>query len=287
LIIRTENLSYTYSVGTPFKKTAISDVNISVEQGEFIGIIGHTGSGKSTLVQHLNGLIKPTGGKVYIDGVDIWEEPKKIRDVRFKVGLVFQYPEYQLFDETVEMDIGFGPRNMGLSESEIKERVSLAAEVVGLPKSLLAKSPFELSGGEKRRAALAGVLSMQPKVLVLDEPTAGLDPKGRDNILSRILEYKKQSNTTVLLVSHSMEDVARVADRVLVMNKGKVAMFDTVEKVYTRAKELSEMGLNVPQITKIIAKLRDKGVNVPAGIFTVEKAYKVLLPLLKEAKNVK
>lgn len=287
MIIRTENLSYTYSEGTPFRKTAISDVNIAIKQGDFVGIIGHTGSGKSTLVQHLNGLLKPNSGKIFIDGKDIWEEPKKIRDVRFIVGLVFQYPEYQLFDETVEMDIGFGPRNMGLSDAQVKERVQMAAEVVQLPAALLKKSPFELSGGEKRRAALAGVLAMQPKVLVLDEPTAGLDPKGRDNILSRILTYKKQSGTTVLLVSHSMEDVAKVADKVLVMNKGRVAMFDTVEKVYSRADELSQMGLNVPHITQVVSGLRKNGIKVPEGVFTVESAFEALLPVLKEARNAK
>ncbi len=285
-IIKTENLNYVYSEKTPFEKSALKNVNIEIEQGEFVGIIGHTGSGKSTLVQHFNGLIKPTSGKIFVDGKDIWENEKEIASLRFKVGLVFQYPEYQLFDETVASDIAFGPRNMGLGDEEIKERVQMAAHYVGLTDEILAKSPFDLSGGQKRRAALAGVLAMKPKVLILDEPTAGLDPIGRDTILSRISKFREESNTTVLLVSHSMEDVAKVADKVLVMNEGQAVMFDTVEKVYSHSDELHEMGLNVPHITKVVSKLRKNGVDIPAGIYTVDKAYEVLLELFKKGGKI-
>ncbi|MBQ2676509.1 MAG: energy-coupling factor transporter ATPase [Clostridia bacterium] len=285
-VIRTENLNYVYSQGTPFKKAAITDVNINIEKGDFIGIIGHTGSGKSTLVQHFNGLLKPTSGKVYFNEEDVLSDPKKLRELRFKVGLVFQYPEYQLFDETVESDIGFGPKNMGLSDDEISQRVLEAAKIVGLSEELLKKSPFDLSGGEKRRAALAGVLAMKPEVLVLDEPTAGLDPYGRDMILDQICEYRKQTGATVLLVSHSMEDVARVAEKVLVMNGGRVEMFDTVEKVFSRGDELSKIGLNVPHITQIFMKLKAKGVKVSEGVFTMDKAVNELIALFeKEGKN--
>lgn len=280
-IIETRNLNYVYSPDTPFEKAAISDVNVKIEKGEFVGIIGHTGSGKSTLVQHFNGLIKPTSGQILVDGKDVWENEKDIKQLRFKVGLVFQYPEYQLFDETVEKDIAFGPKNMGLDEHEVSSRVKMAAEVVGLSDELLKKSPFELSGGQKRRAALAGVLAMQPEVLILDEPTAGLDPVGRDNILDRISQYRKQSNTTVLLVSHSMEDVAKVADRVLVMNKGRVAMFDDVDKVYCRGEELYDMGLNVPMVTRVFMGLRSRGIDVDQSVYTVDKAVKVLMSHLK------
>lgn len=285
-IIKTENLNYVYSEKTPFEKSALKNVNIEIEQGEFVGIIGHTGSGKSTLVQHFNGLIKPTSGKIFVDGKDIWENEKEIASLRFKVGLVFQYPEYQLFDETVASDIAFGPRNMGLGDEEIKERVQMAAHYVGLTDEILAKSPFDLSGGQKRRAALAGVLAMKPKVLILDEPTAGLDPIGRDTILSRISKFREESNTTVLLVSHSMEDVAKVADKVLVMNEGQAVMFDTVEKVYSHSDELHEMGLNVPHITKVVSKLRKNGVDIPAGIYTVDKAYEALLELFKKGGKI-
>ena len=284
-LIRTENLNYVYSPDTPFEKAAICDINIEINEGEFIGIIGHTGSGKSTLVQHLNGLIRPTSGKIYVDGVDIWQEPKKIRDLRFKVGLVFQYPEYQLFDETLRSDIAFGPKNMGLSESEINERVLRAADAVGLSRKLLDKSPFDLSGGQKRRAALAGVLAMEPKVLILDEPTAGLDPKGRDTILDRIKEFRKTYNTTVLLVSHSMEDIAKVADRVLVMNKSRVHMFDTVENVFKHSAELSKIGLNVPQITQVFMGLKAKGYTVDDSVYTVDKAFEVLNKMLGGKRN--
>ena len=281
-ILKTENLNYVYSENTPFEMAALKNVNIEIEKGDFVGIIGHTGSGKSTLVQHFNGLVKPTSGKVYFNGEDIWADEKKIGDLRFKVGLVFQYPEYQLFDATVESDIAFGPRNMGLSEEEIKIRVEMAAHYVGLSKDLLQKSPFDLSGGQKRRAALAGVLAMQPQVLILDEPTAGLDPIGRDTVLDRISEFRKESGTTVLLVSHSMEDVAKVANKVLVMNNGEAVMFDTVEKVYSHGVELHEMGLNIPHITKVVLELRKKGIDIPKGIYTVDKAYEALIDLFKK-----
>lgn len=285
-IIKTENLNYIYSEKTPFEMAALKNVNIEIEKGDFVGIIGHTGSGKSTLVQHLNGLVKPTSGKIYFNGEDIWADESKIRDLRFKVGLVFQYPEYQLFDTTVESDIAFGPRNMGLSETEIAQRVEMAAYYVGLSNELLKQSPFDLSGGQKRRAALAGVLAMKPEVLILDEPTAGLDPIGRDTILDRISKFRKESNTTVLLVSHSMEDVAKVADKVLVMNNGEAVMFDTVEKVYSNGEQLHEMGLNIPHITKIVLQLRKKGIDIPKNIYTVDKAYEVLLELFKKEGKI-
>lgn len=285
-IIKTENLNYIYSEKTPFEIAALKNVNIEIEKGDFVGIIGHTGSGKSTLVQHLNGLVKPTSGKIYFNGEDIWENEAKIRDLRFKVGLVFQYPEYQLFDTTVESDIAFGPRNMGLSDSEIAERVEMAAYYVGLSNELLKQSPFDLSGGQKRRAALAGVLAMKPEVLILDEPTAGLDPIGRDTILDRIGKFRKESNTTVLLVSHSMEDVAKVADKVLVMNNGEAVMFDTVEKVYSNGEQLHKMGLNIPHITKIVLQLRKKGIDIPNNIYTVDSAYEALLNLFKKEGKI-
>ena len=280
-IISTNNLSYVYSAGTPFEKTALDNINIDIEQGELVGIIGHTGSGKSTLVQHFNGLVKPTSGQIFVDGEDIWANPKEIKQLRFKVGLVFQYPEYQLFDETVRKDIAFGPRNMGLSEDEINQRVADAAKKLGLSDRLLDKSPFDLSGGEKRRAALAGVLAMNPKVLILDEPTAGLDPVGRDGILTRIKEYQKSSGATVLLVSHSMEDVAKVADRILVMDHSHAKMLDTVDNVFSHAEELQKMGLNVPHITQVFMGLRARGLNVPDNVYTVTQAAQILTDLLK------
>ncbi len=245
-IIKTEKLSYVYSQGTPFEKWAVKDMNIEVEKGEFVGVIGHTGSGKSTLIQHFNGLLKPTEGKIYIDGEDIWAEPSKIRRFRFKVGLVFQYPEYQLFEETVYRDIAFGPKNMGLSPAEVDERVREASRFVGLDESSMQRSPFELSGGQKRRAAIAGVLAMRPEVLILDEPTAGLDPRGRDSILGEIEEYHRRSGSTVLLVSHSMEDIAEYATKVLVINNAKVYDYDTVDTIFSRSEELSGMGFKRP-----------------------------------------
>ena len=280
-VIETRNLTYTYSPGTPFEKTAMKDVSLSVERGDFIGVIGHTGSGKSTLVQHLNGLLRPTSGQVLLEGKDIWEEPKKIREVRFRVGMVFQYPEHQLFEETVYKDISFGPRNMGLPDEEIDERVRRAAAFVGLKTELLEKSPFELSGGEKRRAAIAGVMAMQPEVLILDEPTAGLDPKGRDLVLEQVAAYQKENGTTVLLVSHSMEDIARVAKTVLVMNGGQVAMYAPTPEVFSRAEELRAIGLAIPSVTRIFMGLREKGYPVGENVYTVEQAAARLLPLLK------
>ena len=276
-ILQIEHLTHTYSAGTPFQRSAVDDMNLSVMDGEFLGIIGHTGSGKSTLIQHLNGLLKPTSGRILLQGKDIWAEPKKIRDVRFQVGLVFQYPEYQLFEETVYKDIAFGPKNMGLDEEDIDRRVRSAAAFVGLTEAMLDKSPFELSGGQKRRVAVAGVMAMKPRILVLDEPAAGLDPEGRDDILSEVKEYHKKTGTTVLLVSHSMEDIAKYANRVLVMSNKKIAMYDTVEKVFARAPELLELGLSVPQVTKIFLKLREMGVDVPADVYTIPYAVKMIL----------
>ena len=280
-IIETKNLTYTYGEGTPFRKTAVDDANISIEQGEFIGVIGHTGSGKSTFIQQLNGLLRPTSGTVLLNGKDIWAEPKKIRSVRFQVGMVFQYPEHQLFEETVLKDIAFGPGNMGLDKDEILKRARWAAEFVGLSGELLEKSPFELSGGEKRRAAIAGVIAMDPDVLILDEPTAGLDPRGRDVLLSQIVSYHEVRHNTILLVSHSMEDIARTADRVLVMNSGRVAMFDKTENVFARDTELEGMGLRVPQITKIMSALKAKGYPVTT-VLTIEQALRQLMPLLEK-----
>ena len=281
-ILELKNICYTYGVGTPFEKKAVNDVSFSVNKGELIGIIGHTGSGKSTLVQMLNGLMKPTSGQVLLDGVDICDKPKEIRKIRFKVGMVFQYPEYQLFEETVYKDIAFGPTNKGLSAEEIDKEVRRAARFTGLKDELLDKSPFDLSGGEKRRAAIAGVIAMDPDVLVLDEPTAGLDPMGRDVLLSQIVRYHKERQNTVLLVSHSMEDIARVADRIVVMNKSKLVMFDETQKVFARGDELEKIGLRIPQITKIMSQLRKRGVDVPEGILTVDSAVDYLLPLIKK-----
>ena len=280
-ILQVQHLTHTYSVGTPFQRSAVEDMSFDVYDGEFLGIIGHTGSGKSTLIQHLNGLLRPTSGQILLHGKDIWAEPKKIRDVRFQVGLVFQYPEYQLFEETCYKDIAFGPRNMGLDETEIDRRVHEAADFVGLDEALLQRSPFELSGGQKRRVAVAGVMAMKPRILVLDEPAAGLDPEGRDEILSEVKEYHKKTGTTVLLVSHSMEDIAKYADRVLVMSNKKIAMYDTVENVFARAPELLALGLSVPQVTKIFLKLREMGVDVPADVYTVPYAVKTILEAKK------
>ncbi len=281
-ILKTQGLTYVYGEGTPFRIAAITDVNFEINEAGLYAVIGHTGSGKSTLIQHLNGLIKPTSGTVFVDDKDIWAKDGKIRDIRFKVGIVFQYPEYQLFEETVRKDIAFGPQNIGLDESEINERVMWAAKKVNLTDDLLDKSPFELSGGEKRRAAIAGVLAMRPRVLILDEPTAGLDPKGRDVILKSICDYQKQENAVVLLVSHSMEDVAKVADKVLVMNGGKLQMFGETAEVFSKKDELSEMGLAVPKVMQIISALREKGADLPDGILTVADAEKAILRLVKD-----
>lgn len=276
-IIKTENLTYTYSQGTPFEKTAVDNVQLEIEGGELIGIIGHTGSGKSTLIQHFNGLIRPTSGKIYIDGQDIWDKSVKIRDIRFKVGLVFQYPEYQIFEETVYKDISFGPKNMGLTEEETDKRVRETAKMLEIPEDMLERSPFELSGGQKRRVAIAGVMAMEPKVLILDEPTAGLDPKGRDKVLELIARYQREKNTTVLLVSHSMEDVARFASKILVMNKGKLFCYDDTAAVFRRSAEIAEMGLAVPQITRVFDRLRTMGYDLPRDIYTVEQAKAAVL----------
>lgn len=284
-VLELKNLSYVYGTGTPFEKTAVNNLSLSIEKGEFIGIMGHTGSGKSTLVQMLNGLMKPTSGQVLLDGEDIWANPKDIRKIRFKVGMVFQYPEYQLFEETVAKDIAFGPTNMGKSGAELEKAVNDAARFTGLKDELLEKSPFDLSGGEKRRAAIAGVIAMNPEVLVLDEPTAGLDPMGRDVLLSQIVQYHKERKNTVILVSHSMEDIARVADKIIVMNKSKLVMFDKTKEVFSKGRELEKIGLRVPQITKIMLELREKGFNVPEGILTVDEAMDCISSLLdKEGK---
>jgi len=280
-ILRTENLCFTYGSGTPFEKHAVKNVNIDIKKGEVIGVIGHTGSGKSTLMQMLNGLIAPTSGKVLLDNNDIHENKKNLRQVRFRVGLVFQYPENQLFEETVRQDIAFGPRNMGLPQEAIEERVKKAAEFAGLKSELLDRSPFDLSGGEKRRAAIAGVIAMDPEILILDEPTAGLDPMGRDVLLSQIEAYHKARNNTVLLVSHSMEDIANIADRVLVMCDGDCVMLDETHKVFSRAEELEKMGLRVPQITKITTELRKRGVPLSEGILTVSQAFDEIREILR------
>ena len=275
-ILSAKGVTHLYNKGTPSQSKAIYDINVDIEEGELVGIIGHTGSGKSTLVQHFNGLLKPENGQIIVDGKDIWKDKKSTREARFKVGLCFQYPEYQLFEETVYKDISFGPKNMGLKEEEIHKRVLLAAEYVGLKKELLEKSPFDLSGGEKRRAAIAGVIAMQPKVLILDDPTAGLDPKGRDRILEMIKSYRERTGSTVLLVSHSMEDVAKIATKVLVMNKGQVEMYGTVDEVYSHSEELRNIGLNVPQVSKVFEILKSNGMNLGSA-YTVEKAAEIIL----------
>ena len=279
-MIKTEELRYVYSKDTPYEHVALDDVSIEIEKGAFVGLIGHTGSGKSTLIQHLNGLLKPTAGKIYVGGEDIWADPKDIRRFRFKVGLVFQYPEHQLFEETVRKDIAFGSKNMGLSEEEIERRVLDAARFTGLTEDYLEKSPFELSGGEKRRVAIAGVLAMEPEVLILDEPTAGLDPKGREHILSEIKAYHERRGATIILVSHSMEDVARFASHVLIMDHGKAAMYGKTREVFSRVDELVELGLEVPQISRVFARLRADGVAVPESVLTVSEAKDAVLALL-------
>lgn len=278
-ILEIKNLTHTYGIGTPFRRSAVEDVSFTVEQGEFLGIIGHTGSGKSTLIQHLNGLLKPTGGQVLLDGKDIWEEPKKIRSVRFQVGLVFQYPEYQLFEETVYQDIAFGPKNQGKSGDGLDRAVREAARLVGLRDEHLEKSPFELSGGQKRRAALAGVLAMEPKVLVLDEPTAGLDPAGRENLMANIREYHRNKGTTIILVSHSMDEIARNVDRILVLKSAHVLMSGAPAEVFARGPELLAAGLDVPRITRVAMALRDRGLDIDPAVYTVEALERQLLAL--------
>lgn len=270
-ILEVKNLTYIYSAGTPFEHKALDDISFSVERGEFIGIIGHTGSGKSTLMQQLNGLLKPTSGTVLLDGQDIWSDKKLTRQARFRVGLVFQYPEYQLFEETVYKDIAFGPKNMGLSPEEVDRRVREAAGFVGLTEQHLEVSPFDLSGGQKRRVAIAGVIAMEPEVLILDEPTAGLDPMGRSEILGNIQSYRKAKNATIMMVSHSMEDVARLTDRLLVMNGSKLAMDAPPAQVFTHAEELTQMGLNIPQVTQVFLELKKLGLDVK-NVYTIEQA---------------
>ena len=279
--IETVGLTHYYSKGTVSQVAAIDNVNLQINKGELVGIIGHTGSGKSTLISHFNGLLKPDSGKILVDGVDIWKDKETLKNSRFKVGLCFQYPEYQLFEETVYKDIAFGPKNMKLSESEIKERVFRAASFVGVKPEHMEKSPFDLSGGEKRRVAIAGVMSMQPEVLIFDEPAAGLDPRGRADLINLIKNYRNQTGSTVVIVSHSMEDIAEMADRVIVMNKSSVAMQGSVDEVYSRGDELRLMGLNVPEITEIFAKLRAKGIDVPANVYTVEQGAEILRNLME------
>ncbi len=275
-ILSMQGVTHLYNEGMPSESKAIDNINLDIEEGELVGVIGHTGSGKSTLVQHFNGILKPKSGKVIVDGVDIWSDKKATREARFKVGLCFQYPEYQLFEETVYKDISFGPKNMKLSDEEIAKRVASAAEYVGLKRELLEKSPFDLSGGEKRRAAIAGVIAMQPKVLILDEPTAGLDPIGRDTILDMIKNYREKTGSTVLLVSHSMEDVARIATKVAVMNNARLEMYGTVNEVYSHAERLREIGLNIPQISKVFEILKNNGYDF-GSVYTVDRAVEALI----------
>ena len=285
-IIRIENLTHTYGEGTPFRRSAVENLSLDIYHGEFLGLIGHTGSGKSTLIQHLNGLLKPTGGRVLLDGEDIWADPKKIRSVRFRVGLVFQYPEYQLFEETVYRDIAFGPTNMGLTGAELDRRVHDAARFAGLDEGLLQKSPFALSGGQKRRVAIAGVIAMEPDVLILDEPTAGLDPAGRESILKNIRDYQAAQQAAVVMVSHSMEEIASNVDRLIVMEKGTAVMTGAPSEVFSHAAELVSMGLNVPCMTQVLLRLQQLGVNVPASAYTVEQAADILEPLLKGGARI-
>ena len=279
IVLETMDLSFLYSKGTTSQVAAINDINVKIERGELVGVIGHTGSGKSTLIEHFNAILKPTSGSVFLDGNDIWQDKKNIRSVRFKVGVCFQYPEYQLFEETVEKDVGFGPKNMGLSAEEISKRVRSALSFVGLDESYLEKSPFDLSGGEKRRVAIAGVMAMEPEVLVLDEPCAGLDPRGRDTVLSLIKEYKEKTGSTVIVVSHSMEDVSRLATKILVMNESRLAYYDTVKNVFSHADELYSMGLDIPQYTRLFLLLKEAGYDINTDIYTFEEAKKELLRL--------
>ena len=281
IILSTKKLNYLYSKGTSSEIHAIRDINVQIEKGELVGIIGHTGSGKSTLIQHFNGRLKGTSGVVELDGKDIWADKSKIRNVRFRVGVCFQYPEYQLFEETVYKDIAFGPKNMKLSDEEIDRRVKESLSFVGLSQSYMEKSPFDLSGGEKRRVAIAGVMAMKPEVLILDEPCAGLDPKGRETILQMIMDYREKTGSTVLVVSHSMEDISKISSKVLVMNDSHLAYYDTVDGVFSHSAELKEMGLNIPQLTELFLKLKAKGYDVSTDVYTMEKAENELLKLLK------
>lgn len=278
-MIQIKDLRHVYGEGTPFASCALDGISLSIKKGEFVGVIGHTGSGKSTLIQHLNGILKPTSGQIFFQGRDIWGPDVKIRDIRFKVGMVFQYPEYQLFEETVFKDVAFGPKNMGLKDDEIAERVLEAIDFVGLKPDVLEKSPFDLSGGQKRRVAIAGVIAMRPECIVFDEPTAGLDPRGRDEILSHIIEYHEQLGTTVLFVTHSMEDIAKTVDRVLVMNRARLMLDGTPERVFAHGAELEAAGLDVPQITKVFMGLHARGVKVSDSVYTIEQAKRALLAL--------
>ena len=281
--IKLENLSYYHGKDTPYQIKALDSINLTIPKGMITGLIGHTGSGKSTLVQMFNGLLRPHEGRVLLDGVDIWEKPKKIRDVRFRVGLAMQYPEYQLFEETIAKDIAFGPKNMGLDEAEVHERVVEAARFAGLSADLLDKSPFDLSGGQKRRAAIAGIIAMRPEVLVLDEPAAGLDPKGRKDIFNNIVEYQQKSKSTVVIVSHSMEDMARYCDNLIVMNAGKICMQGDRDYVFSRSAQLGQIGLDIPQVTKLMLMLKSRGMDVDEGIYTVEQALENMLKKLKKS----
>ncbi len=284
-ILKIENLSFVYGKGTPFEKVALDNVSVSFEKGKITGLIGHTGSGKSTLVNLLNGLYKPTSGKVFLDGKDIWENPKEISKIRYRVGLVMQYPEYQLFDETVRADIGFGPRNLGLSPEEVEERVIEAARFAGVGADLLDKSPFELSGGQKRRVAIAGIIAMRPDVLVLDEPAAGLDPRGRREILGSLRNYVNQIGASVILVSHSMEDMAHYCDNVVVMNSAKVYRTGTVENIFSEAESLVSVGLDVPMISRVCEKLKRRGIALDGELYTVEGAKRAIIKYVKEGKR--
>ena len=281
-ILQIEHLTHTYGAGTPFQRNAVEDLSFTVKEGEFLGIIGHTGSGKSTLIQHLNGLLKPTAGRILLDGKDIWAEPKKIRDVRFRVGLVFQYPEYQLFEETVYKDIAFGPINQGKTGEELDRCVRTAAKLVGLKSEALDKSPFELSGGQKRRVALAGVIAMEPEVLILDEPTAGLDPAGRENLMANIRDFHRNRGGTVILVSHSMDEIAQNVDRILVLKSAHILMDGAPRQVFARGQELIAAGLDVPQVTRVAMALRDRGLPIDPAVYTVEELKRALLNLRKE-----
>lgn len=284
-ILEVKNLTHTYGGSSPFINDAVKNVSFSIEKGEIIGIIGHTGSGKSTLVQHLNGLLKPTDGEILFENTDIWENPKAIRQIRSKIGLVFQYPEYQLFEETVFLDIAFGPKNMGLKDQELTDCVNEICEIVGVKREYLEKSPFDLSGGEKRRVAIAGVMAMKPQVIVFDEPTAGLDPKGREDVMQIIKDYRAATGATVVIISHSMEDMALLADKILVLSKGEVFKFGKVEEVFSSAEELKAIGLNVPIVTKVFYELKKQGFNVRTDIYTVESAVEYLKMLKEGNKN--
>lgn len=287
-IIKIENLSYTYNLGMPGQTKALDNINLEIEEGEFVGVIGHTGCGKSTLIGHLNGLTKPQEGAVYLDGKNIWSEYKDIRQVRFSVGLVFQYPEYQLFEETVYKDISFGPKNMGLSDEEIDERVKMAAKFCGVTEEMLKESPFDLSGGQKRRVAIAGIIAMKPRVLVLDEPCAGLDPEGRELILSQVKQYHETTGGTVILVSHSMEDIANYSDKVIVMEQGHIYKYEKTEEIFKDAENLSKMGLGIPDITKVFLRLKELGADIDTDVYTIPYAIKTLLKYKKkkgEEKN--